>query len=69
MAKDNKTNKSSKSKKFQSNIIGLLLLLAVASIGYSTTVIIMGTTGIVPVIMIVPQAILGVLILIWKFTK
>ncbi len=69
MAKDNKTNKSSKSKKLQSNIIGLLLLLAVASIGYSTTVIIMGTTGIVPVIMIVPQAILGVLILIWKFTK
>lgn len=69
MAKDNKTNKSSKSKKFQSNIIGLLLLLAVASIGYSTTVIIMGTAGIVPVIMIVPQAILGVLILIWKFTK
>lgn len=69
MTKDIKTEKSSKSKKLQSNIIGILLLLAVASIGYSTVVIVMGTSGVVPVIMVVPQAILGVVILIMKFTK
>jgi hypothetical protein len=67
----NKVEKTTekKSKKIGSNIIGLMLLLATASIFYSTTVIIMGTDGLTPIIMVVPQAILAVVILVYKFCK
>lgn len=69
--KQPKTAKKAKSKtsSLKYNIIGLALLLAVVSIGYSTTVILMGTDGLVPIVMVVPQSVLAVVILIWKFCK
>lgn len=57
------------SNKVLQSINGLLLLLAVASIFYSTTVILMGTEGVVPIIMVAPQTLLAVGILIIKFVK
>ena len=64
-----KVVKNKKDHKVRYNIIGLLLLLAIISISYSTAVIVMGTDGIVPVIMVAPQALLVIVVLIWKFCK
>jgi small-conductance mechanosensitive channel len=49
------------------SIIGIGLLLAVASIGYSTVTIVLGTNGWTPSILLIPQVVLAVTILIWKF--
>lgn len=63
-----KTSKKS-SGKFKNSIIGVMQLFAVASIAYSTVVIAIGTEGIIPLVMIAPQAILAVVIAINKFVK
>jgi hypothetical protein len=66
-----KTNKTASTKvggRF-SGIIGVALLLGVLSIGYSTTVIVMGTNGWIPLVMVGPQAVLAVAIAAWKFSK
>jgi len=61
---------STKSKKnYQSSIIGIMQLFAVASIAYSTVVIAIGTEGYLPLILVAPQAILAVAIAINKFSK
>jgi len=64
-----KEDKKKGSNSMKYNLIGLLLLLAVASIFYSTTVIVMGTEGLTPIIMVVPQTVLAVVILVYKFCK
>lgn len=63
-----KTPKKS-SGKFKNSIIGVMQLFAVASIAYSTVVIAIGTEGVVPLVMVAPQAVLAVVIAINKFTK
>jgi len=63
-----KTPKKSTGK-VKNSIIGTMQLFAVASIAYSTVVIAIGTEGIVPLVMIAPQAILAVVIAINKFVK
>lgn len=50
-------------------IIGIMQLFAVASIAYSTVVIAIGTEGVVPLVMVAPQAVLAVVIAINKFSK
>ena len=50
-------------------IIGIGTLLAVASIVYSSAVIILGTEGLTPLVLIAPQAVLALVILIKKFVK
>lgn len=74
--KTNKTTKKAevktpeKSKKnYKNGIMGIMQLFAVASIAYSTIVIAIGTEGVVPLILVTPQAILAVVIAINKFTK
>lgn len=66
--KEAKTSKKS-NKNYKSGTIGIMLLFAVASIAYSTVVIAIGTEGIVPLIMVAPQALLGTAILVKKFSK
>ena len=68
----NKTNEAPKAKKNRNiniKITGIAMLFVLASITYSTYVVAMGTTGIAPKVMLVPQAIWGVIIAIQKFTK
>lgn len=68
--KKTKTDKATKPvKKTTSTIIGIMQLFAVASICYSSTVIALGTNGVVPLVLIAPQVILAVVIAINKFTK
>ena len=50
-------------------IIGLLMLLVVLSIAYSTYVVWFGTTGLVPKVMLAPQIVFAAVILIKKFNK
>ncbi len=50
-------------------IIGIGELLTIVSIAYSTTVIVLGTEGIVPIIMISPAVVFALVILIKKFIK
>lgn len=61
--------KKTKSHKVSDIIVGVLLLFVVASIGYSTTVILMGTEGYIPAVLIAPQAVFAVIVLIKQFTK
>jgi len=76
MTKNKKTQKeviTSDAPKDKSNafrgIIGVGLFLSVLSIGYSTTVIAMGTDGWIPLVMVAPQTLLAVAIAVWKFSK
>jgi uncharacterized membrane protein len=66
---EDKKNNKSKSNKVSDIMIGVLQLFIVASIGYSTAVILMGTTGYIPMILIAPQAVYAVVVLIKRFTK
>lgn len=50
-------------------IIGLLMLLVVLSIAYSTYVVWFGTTGLVPKVLLAPQLIFAAVVLIKKFNK
>lgn len=62
--------KAKKNKKpVMQSIIGVLLLFVVASIAYSTTVIVMGTEGYIPLLLVAPQSIFAVIVLIKQFTK
>lgn len=69
---EKKTAKNSKpwyKSGWVSAIIGVWLLMAVASIVYSSATIILGTEGIAPLILIAPQISLAIVIAIWKFIK
>lgn len=69
---DKKTEKKAKNNKgnsFVSGILGIALLLVLVSIAYSCVVIWGGTTGLVPKIMLAPQAAFGVVIAGWAFIK
>lgn len=68
--KKDKVQTPEKSKKnYKNGIMGIMQLFAVASIAYSTIVIAIGTEGVVPLILVTPQAILAVVIALHKFTK
>lgn len=76
MAKTNKTKQedtkkvtSNKKSNIKSNIMGICLLFGVLSIGYSSTYIIMGTDGWVPLVLVAPQIVLGGIIAAYKFCK
>lgn len=64
-----KDSKPKKKSNIKQSIIGVMLLIVVASIAYSTTVIAMGTKGIVPLVMVVPQAVFAVIVLVKQFIK
>lgn len=63
-----KTPKKS-SRNYKNGIIGVMQLFAVASIAYSTVVIVIGTEGYIPLIMVAPQALLGATIAVKKFSN
>lgn len=62
IASNNKTN-------IKDVTIGLGLFLAVLSIGYSSTVVVLGTDGLTPIVLIAPQVILASWIAVKKFIK
>lgn len=64
-----KTKAAKNTKGMRNAIIGLLLLMVVTSIAYSSYVVWFGTTGVVPKIMLAPQMIFAAAVLIWKFNK
>lgn len=68
MADKNNTKTEKKSKDF-SAMYGLLMLFVVASIAFSTYVVYAGTIGIVPKVMLVPQALFAALVAIRQFIK
>lgn len=74
MSEKNNTNKTTtkpakKGSDKRNAIIGMLLLLVVISVSYSSYVVYFGTTGLVPKIMLAPQVIFAVVVLVWKFNK
>ena len=50
-------------------IIGIGELFAVMSIAYTTSLIVMGTEGIVPLVAVAPQVILATVIAVKRFIK
>ena len=64
-----KKDKSTKEPRNYNAILGVLRLFVVASIAYTSTVIIMGTDGIVPIALTVPQILWAAIILIKQFSK
>lgn len=50
-------------------IMGVLQLFVVASISYSSYIVIMGTDGLVPKLLVAPQIAWAVIILVIRFTK
>jgi hypothetical protein len=68
MATKEKQPKVKKPRDFTA-IIGLLQLFVVASIGYTTAVIALGTDGYIPLVLTTPQVLWAVIILIKRFTK
>ena len=70
MSKQAKTEKVKKpSKNYKQSIIGITQLIIVASVAYSSMVIILGTDGYIGKVLIVPQALWAVCTLIKRFTK
>lgn len=76
MAKNNKTNEGAaptkaakKNGKKGNGIIGMLLLLVVISVAYSTYVVWFGTTGLAPKIMLAPQMLFVAAALLYSFWK
>jgi len=57
------------STRFGNGIIGVLQLFVIASIAYTTTVIVMGTDGLLPVVLTIPQAFWASVVLVKQFTK
>ena len=57
------------SVKANNSIMGIGMLLVVASIAYTSTVIVLGTQGWVPLVMVAPQALFALGVLFIKFTK
>lgn len=66
--KEVKTPKKSKDN-IKQGIMGIMQLIVVASIAYSSAVIVIGTDGYVAKALIVPQALWAVCTLIRHFTK
>ena len=66
--KEVKTPKKSKDN-IKQGIMGIMQLIVVASIAYSSAVIVRGTDGYVAKALIVPQALWAVCTLIRHFTK
>ncbi len=62
-----KNNNQNKTNKLNGTIEGMAMLIVIASISYSTAVIALGTEGIVPLIMVAPQALFGLFVLAKKF--
>jgi len=50
-------------------IMGVLQLFVVVSIAYSSYIVIAGTDGLVPKLLVIPQILWAVIILVMKFTK
>lgn len=63
------TKKQNSIKNSKNGIMGVMLLLVVASIAYSSAVIIMGVDGYIAKVLIAPQIIFAAVTLIKQFTK
>jgi len=50
-------------------IFGILALFVVASVSYTTYMVVMGAQGITPKIMVIPQALFAAWIAVYKFSK
>ncbi len=48
---------------------GILMLFVIASIAYSTYMVALGTQGIVPKVMLVPQVSFSIIVALYKFSK
>lgn len=68
MKKEKNTTAPKKERNF-SKITGILQLFVLVSVAYSTYVVYLGTEGIAPKVMLVPQAIFAAVIAVQKFTK
>jgi hypothetical protein len=62
-------SKSQQKPKDYNAILGLLRLFVVASIAYTSTVIVMGTDGVTPLVLTAPQVIWAIAILVKQFSK
>ena len=72
MAKPNKTNKADKPKKqynIKAKAFGFFELLTVASIAFTTTIVILGTDSVVNMVLVAPQALWAVVTLIRRFAS
>jgi len=58
-----------KSAQAGNDLVKLFMLLVVISIAYSTYVVTAGTDGIIPTVLVIPQAVFATGILIKKFTS
>lgn len=48
---------------------GIIMAFVIASIGYSTFIVYMGTSGLTPKLMLIPQAVFAGLVVLYKFGK
>lgn len=63
----NKTPKTKQPKNLSGKIEGMLMLFVIGSISYTTTVIIIGTEGYIPLALTAPQAIFAAFVLAKNF--
>jgi len=61
--------KEPKAPKDFSKFVGMLQLFVLVSISYSTYIVFLGTNGIAPKVMLVPQALYAGVLAVQKFTK
>jgi hypothetical protein len=66
-----KSNQTQTKKKGRigSYIIGIATLFVISSIIYTTVVVVMGTEGLIPKLLTIPQAIYAFIILMKRFTN
>lgn len=64
-----KTTKTIKPPRNYASLIGMLQVFVLVSIGYSTYIVFLGTQGVAPKVMLVPQALWGSILVIKKFVK
>lgn len=69
MGKKEKDQTIKKSKIKSYNVIGLLQVFVLVSIAYSTYVVVLGTDGLTPKVMVVPQTLYATVLLVNKFLK
>lgn len=73
MAKSIKQTKRVKPKKdnkqLLAGIMGLLQLFVVASIVYTTAIILMGSEGLVPKVLTIPQSVYAAVVVFKRFVK
>lgn len=48
---------------------GILVLFVIASIAYSTYMVALGTQGLTPKVMLIPQTAFAVIVALYKFSK